>query len=91
MIFLKYFETLCVKLTGWANVLIEQLLHQSFVSMAPLGSGSSGTFNFTVFNAKCYKHWGQICGEIPAERPSSTEAYKNVEQLLLGVVLMKKK
>ena len=56
-------------------------MHQSFLSTAPLGSGNSGAFNFSVFQARVKSPAlrGQICCKIPAKCPGSPEDDNNVE------------
>ena len=68
------------------------VMHQSFVSAAPLRPGNSGGFNFSIFKApvKARPCGGQICGKTPAKSPGSPENDNNVEHQL-GVVLMKLK
>ena len=69
------------------------IMHQSFVSPAPLGQGNSGAFNFSIFKAPV-KAWPCgvrfVVGKIPAKSPGSPEGDNNVEQHL-GVVLVKLK
>ena len=66
----------------------QHLMHQSFVSLAPIGPGNSRAFNFSIFKALVKAWHGGI--RIPAKSLDSPETENNVEQQL-GVVLMKLK
>ena len=67
------------------------LMHQSFVSPAPLGPGNSGTFNFLIFKAPVKVRPCEVRFVVKSLlKAPAPRGDNNVEQQL-GFVLMKLK
>ena len=78
-----------LRLTG--ELISWDVLHQSFVSMAPLGPGNREVFNFSVFKAllKARHCWVRFVVKSLLKAPAQHRLTIVWNNMQLGVVLMK--